>query len=292
MSTIQKYSAALLSLPFTLVIGLFFLLPLLLVVMVSFWDYTSYSIIPDFIFTNYEDIFYGCIGKLPELCTAFSTYLSTVKFVFVTWSVTLVVGFLVALFLAFCVRSLPMQVALFLLCTIPFWTSNVIRMISWIPLLGRNGLINSGLMDIGLIESPLEWLLYSEFAVVVAFVHLYTLFMVVPIFNSMMRIDRSLLEAAYDSGASTWQALTNVVIPLCRPGIIIGSIFVVTIVMGDFITLGVMGGQQIASVGKIINVEMQYLQFPAAAANAVILIITTLMIIYGMTRIVDVRKEL
>ena len=292
MSTIQKYSAALLSLPFTLVIGLFFLLPLLLVVMVSFWDYTSYSIIPDFIFTNYKDIFYGCIGKLPELCTAFSTYLSTVKFVFVTWSVTLVVGFLVALFLAFCVRSLPMQVALFLLCTIPFWTSNVIRMISWIPLLGRNGLINSGLMDIGLIESPLEWLLYSEFAVVVAFVHLYTLFMVVPIFNSMMRIDRSLLEAAYDSGASTWQALTNVVIPLCRPGIIIGSIFVVTIVMGDFITIGVMGGQQIASVGKIINVEMQYLQFPAAAANAVILIITTLMIIYGMTRIVDVRKEL
>jgi len=105
-------------------------------------------------------------------------------------------------------------------------------------------------------------------------------------------IDRSLLEAAYDSGASTWQALTNVVIPLCRPGIIIGSIFVVTIVMGDFITIGVMGGQQIASVGKIINVEMQYLQFPAAAANAVILIITTLMIIYGMTRIVDVRKEL
>jgi putative spermidine/putrescine transport system permease protein len=116
--------------------------------------------------------------------------------------------------------------------------------------------------------------------------------MVVPIFNSMMRIDRSLLEAAYDAGASTWQTLFNVIIPLCRPGIIIGSIFVVTIVMGDFITIGVMGGQQIASVGKIINVEMQYLQFPAAAANAVILIITTLMIIFGMTRIVDVRKEL
>jgi putative spermidine/putrescine transport system permease protein len=292
VTKIQTYSAALLSLPFTLVIGLFFVLPLLLVVMVSFWDYTSYSIIPDFIFTNYQDIFYGCIGKLPSLCTAFSTYLSTIKFVFITWAVTLVVGFLVALFLAFCVRSLPMQVALFLLCTIPFWTSNVIRMISWIPLLGRNGLINTGLVDVGLIESPLEWLLYSEFAVVVAFVHLYTLFMVVPIFNSMMRIDRSLLEAAYDAGASTWQALTNVVIPLCRPGIIIGSIFVVTIVMGDFITIGVMGGQQIASVGKIINVEMQYLQFPAAAANAVILIITTLLIIYGMTRIVDVRKEL
>ena len=165
-------------------------------------------------------------------------------------------------------------------------------MISWIPLLGRNGLVNDGLVKLGVVEVPIEWLLYSEFAVIVAFVHLYTLFMVVPIFNSMLRIDKSLLEAAYDTGASTWQMLTNVIIPLCRPGIIIGSIFVVTIVMGDFLTIGVMGGQQIASVGKIINVEMQYLQFPAAAANAVILIFTTLMIIFGMTRIIDVRKEL
>ena len=258
----------------------------------SFWDYTSYSIVPDFIFTNYGDIFYGCIDNLPKLCTAFSTYLSTIKFVIITWLITLIVGFLIALFLAFCVQSIALQIALFLLCTVPFWTSNVIRMISWIPLLCRNGLVNDGLVKIGVVEAPIEWLLYSEFAVVVAFVHLYTLFMVVPIFNSMLRIDKSLLEAAYDTGASTWQMLTNVIIPLCRPGIIIGSIFVVTIVMGDFLTIGVMGGQQIASVGKIINVEMQYLQFPASAANAVILIFTTLMIIFGMTRIIDVRKEL
>ena len=292
LKQIEKYGASLLALPFMITIGLFFRLPLLLVVVVSFWDYTSYSIVPDFIFTNYEDIFYGCIDNLPELCTAFSTYLSTIKFVIITWFITLIVGFLIALFLAFCVRSIALQIALFLLCTIPFWTSNVIRMISWIPLLGRNGLVNDGLVKLGIVEVPIEWLLYSEFAVIVAFVHLYTLFMVVPIFNSMLRIDKSLLEAAYDTGASTWQMLTNVIIPLSRPGIIIGSIFVVTIVMGDFLTIGVMGGQQIASVGKIINVEMQYLQFPAAAANAVILIFTTLMIIFGMTRIIDVRKEL
>ena len=292
LKQIEKYGASLLALPFMVTIELFFILPLLLVVVVSFWDYTSYILVRGFIFTNYEDIFYGCIDNLPELCTAFSTYLSTIKFVIVTWFITLIVGFLIALFLAFCVRSIALQIALFLLCTIPFWTSNVIRMISWIPLLGRNGLVNDGLVKLGIVEVPIEWLLYSEFAVVVAFVHLYTLFMVVPIFNSMLRIDKSLLEAAYDSGASTRQMLTNVIIPLCRPGIIIGSIFVVTIVMGDFLTIGVMGGQQIASVGKIINVEMQYLQFPAAAANAVILIFTTLMIIFGMTRIIDVRKEL
>ena len=127
---------------------------------------------------------------------------------------------------------------------------------------------------------------------VLAFVHLYTLFMIVPIFNSMIKIDKSLLEAASDAGASTWQTLWQIIIPLCKPGIVIGSIFVITIVMGDFITIGIMGGQQIASVGKIINVQMNYLQFPAAAANAVILIITTLLIIWIMTKMIDIRKEL
>ena len=152
--------------------------------------------------------------------------------------------------------------------------------------------MNSTMQNIGLTDSPAEWLLYSKFSVILAFVHLYTLFMVVPIFNSMMRIDRSLIEAAHDAGASSFQTLANIIIPLSRPGIIIGSIFVITIVMGDFITIGVMGGQQIPSVGKIINVEMTYLQFPAAAANAVILIITTLMIIFAMTKLVDIQKEL
>ena len=292
MSSTRNLVPLFLSLPFGLVIFTFFIIPLCLVVMVSFWDYNAYSIIPDFIFTNYEDIFYGCVKSLPELCTTFATYLSSLKFVVTVWLITLITGFLVALFLSFCVSTLQMQVVLFLLCTIPFWTSNVIRMISWIPLLGRNGLVNSTLMEIGLIDAPFEWLLYSQFSVILAFVHLYTLFMVVPIFNSMMRIDRSLLEAAHDAGASTWQTLTNIIIPLSRPGIIIGSIFVITIVMGDFLTIGVMGGQQIPSVGKIINVEMTYLQFPAAAANAVILIVITLMIIFTMTKLVDIRKEL
>jgi putative spermidine/putrescine transport system permease protein len=288
----HSISTYLLALPYVLVFALFFLIPLVLVVVVSFWDYTEYSIIPDFIGTNYGDIFRGCVSRLPELCTVFATYLSTLKFVFLTWIITLILGFGVAYYLAFCVNSLAMQIALFLLCTIPFWTSNVIRMISWIPLLGRGGLVNQFLQKIGLINEPVDWLLYSGFSVTLAFVHLYTLFMVVPIFNSMMRIDRSVLEAAYDAGASGWQMLWNVVIPLCRPGIAIGSIFVITIVMGDFITIGVMGGQQIASIGKIINVEMSYLQFPSAAANAVILLAITLMIIVAMSRIVDIRREL
>jgi len=280
------------ALPFALVFTLFFILPLILVVIVSFWDYNDYEMLPAFITRSYTESFEGCLTSLPDLCTIFRTYLSTAKFCLIVWALTLVIGFTVAYYLAFYIRSTTMQMVLFLVCTIPFWTSNVIRMISWIPLLGRNGVVNQLLVGSHVINQPLEWLLYSPFSVALAFVHLFAFFMVAPIFNSMMRIDRRLIEAAYDAGATGWQMLTNVIIPLSKPGIAIGSIFVVTIVMGDFITFGVMGGEQIASAGKAIETRLNALQFPPAAANAVILLGATMLIIAVMNRIVDIRKEL
>jgi len=278
--------------PLAGVLAVFFLLPLAITVVVSFWRYTEYSMIPALVGDNYASVFSGCLAELPGLCVTFKTYLSTLKFCVLVWFVTLVLGFTLAYFLAFHVRSLTWQTVLFLLCTIPFWTSNVIRMISWVPLLGRNGLVNTALVASGAVPAPLEWLLFSDFAVVLAFVHLYTMFMIVPIFNSMSRIDRALLEASRDAGASAWQTVYNVVVPLSKPGLVIGSIFVVTLVMGDYVTIGVMGGQQIASVGKIIQVELSYLQFPLAAANAVVLLGAVLAIICTMTRLVDLRREL
>jgi putative spermidine/putrescine transport system permease protein len=285
-------TARLQALPMAIVFGFFFLLPLALIVIVSFWDYNEYEMIPAFSGRGYTDTFEGCIAQLPEMCTIFRTYVKTLELCAMVWAITLVVGFTVAYFLAFQIQSKTWQIALSLLCTIPFWTSNVIRMIAWIPLLGRNGLVNKGLESLGVIDKPLEWLLFSQFSVVLALVHLFTFFMVVPIFNSMIRIDKSLIEAAYDSGATGLQTLRNVIIPLCKPGIVIGSIFVITIVMGDFITVGVMGGQQIASAGKIIETRLDALQFPAAAANAVILLAVTLMIIFVLSKLVDIRKEL
>ena len=271
---------------------IFFAIPLCFVVVVSFWNYNDYEMIPAFTFRGYVESFDGCYTKLPELCTIFATYLKTLKFCISVWLITLVIGFTVAYFLAFHVKSQTWQIALSLLCTIPFWTSNVIRMIAWIPLLGRNGLVNGALMDMGLVKQPIEWLLYSDFSIILALVHLFTFFMIVPIFNSMMRIDKRLIEAAYDAGATGWQTLWNVVVPLCKPGIVIGSIFVVTIVMGDFVTIGVMGGQQVASAGKMIETRLNALQFPVAAANAVILLAITFLIITMLNKLVDVRKEL
>ncbi len=270
--------------PLTFVFGAFLVIPILTIVVVSFWDYDFARIIPDFVLTNYKELLSSPV--------TLRTYLNTLRYAAIVWVVTLAIGFTIAYFLAFHVRSDTWQTACFLICTVPFLTSNIIRMISWIPFLGRNGLLNSALVNAGIVNQPLEFLLFSDFAVVLAFVHLYTLFMIVPIFNSMMRIDRSLIEAAYDAGANGLQVLTNVIIPLCKPGIAIGSIFVVTLVMGDFVTVRFMSGGQSASVGLMMANAISLLQYPAAAANAVILLIVVLLMVAGMMRIVDIRKEL
>ncbi|MBB3769500.1 putative spermidine/putrescine transport system permease protein [Angulomicrobium tetraedrale] len=282
--TLTRLAPYLQATPLTLILAAFLVLPIATITMVSFWDYDSIQIFPAFVFTNYEETITSPV--------TWNTYINTLKFTVIVWAVTLLVGFWVAYYLAFHIRSATTQMVLFLVCTIPFLTSNIIRMISWIPFLGRNGLLNQTLMQLGIINQPLEFLLFSDFAVVLAMVHLYTLFMVTPIFNTLMRIDRALIEAARDAGASGWQILTNVIIPLAKPGIAIGSIFVVTLVMGDFITVRFMSGGQSASVGLMMANQIALLQYPAAAANAVILLILVLLLVGGILRIVNIRKEL
>lgn len=274
----------LMALPIMAVLVFFLVLPIVMIVIVSFWQATEFSIMPAFNFENYEFLFGSNV--------TYRVFFNTFKYAFITWVFTLGIGFTVAYFLAFHIRSLTWQIVLFLLCTIPFWTSNIIRMISWIPFLGRNGIANSTLISWGVIDEPLDWLLFSDFAVILAFVHLYTLFMVVPIFNTMMRIDKSLIEAARDAGASGAQILWNVIIPLTKPGIMIGTIFVVTLVMGDFITVRFMSGSQSANVGRLISNDIALLAYPSASATAVVLLLTVLIVIGILLRFVDIRKEL
>ena len=280
----KALSGWLMASPLVLVLVFFLVLPILLIVTVSFWQATEFSIIPAFDFENYEFLFGSSV--------TYRVFLNTFKYAAITWALTLGIGFTVAYFLAFHVRTQTWQIALFLLCTIPFWTSNIIRMISWIPFLGRNGIANSTLISWGVIDEPLEWLLFSDFAVILAFVRLYTLFMVVPIFNTMMRIDKSLIEAARDAGASGAQILWNVIVPLTKPGIMIGTIFVVTLVMGDFITVRFMSGSQSANVGRLISNDISLLAYPSASATAVVLLLTVLLTIGILLRFVDIRKEL
>jgi putative spermidine/putrescine transport system permease protein len=270
--------------PLVIVLALFFGLPMLVVFAVSFFDFDRTDIVPAFILDNYVDLFRSEV--------TLRLYASSIKFALIVWAVTLVLGFNIAYFLVFHVRGVLWQIGLFLLCTVPFLTSNIIRMISWIPFLGRNGIFNQALEGAGITSQPLEFLLFSDFAVVVAYVHLFTLFMVVPIFNSMARIDKSLLEAAHDAGAGRFRSVAEIVLPLSKSGIALGSIFVITLVMGDSFVVRTMSGGQSASVVSALQNEVAALQYPPAAASAVIMVIIVTLMVAGILRLVDVRKEL
>ena len=270
--------------PLALILIIFLGIPLVTVIVVSFFDYSNYQVYPDFILLNYIELFQS---KL-----TYQLYGSMIKFGLIVWSLTLVIGFAVSYFLVFHVRSLLWKIAFFLVCTVPFWTSNIIRMISWIPVLGREGLVNKSLMFLGIIAAPLDFLLFSDFAVILAYVHLFTLFMIVALFNSMARIDPAVIEAAVDAGASRWRVITQVVIPLSKTGIALGSIFVIALVMGDFFVVKVMSGGQSASVVFAMWNEIAMLQYPSAAASSVVLLVIVTLMVAAILRVVNIRKEL
>jgi putative spermidine/putrescine transport system permease protein len=270
--------------PLAVVLLVFFGVPMLIVFAASFFDYGRTQMIPAFILDNYAELFRSSL--------TLKLYVTAIKYAAIVWAITLVIGFTVAYFLVFHVRTLLWQIGLFLLCTVPFWTSNIIRMISWIPFLGLHGVFNQALLGLGLTHQPLAFLLFSDFAVIVAYVHLNTLFMIVPIFNSMARIDRSIVEAAYDAGAGRWRVVREIVLPLSKTGIALGSIFVITLVMGDFFVVKVMSGGQSATVVSALSTEIASLQYPPAAASSVVLVVIVALVVSAILRLVDVRKEL
>jgi putative spermidine/putrescine transport system permease protein len=249
--------------PLMLVLLPFFVAPILVVFAASFMQSDGFGgIIASPTLQNYIDIFSS--GLTANL------YYETIKFTLLTW----------------------LAIGLFILCTVPFWTSNIIRMISWIPLLGKEGLINMALIKVGVIHEPLEFLLFSGFSVVVAYVHQLTIFMIVPIFNSMGRIDKRVVEAALDAGASRFDIMRYIILPLSKNGIALGTIFVVSIVMGDFFVIKVMSGGGSASVVGALYEDVGVLQYPTAAASAVVLTILVTLIVTAILRTVDVRKEI
>ena len=255
--------------PLVLVLVPFFLAPLLAVVAASVFESDGFGgMTPALDLSNYWQVLTSDL--------TFNLYWSTAKFTFLTWLFSLIIGFFVAYFLVFHVRNPLLGLGLFLLCTVPFWTSNIIRMISWIPLLGKQGLINEALLKIGLIHEPLEFLLFSSFAVVVAYVHQLTIFMIVPIFNAMGRID----------------IMRLIIVPLSKSGIALGSIFVVSIVMGDFFVVKVMSGGGSASVVGAFYEDVGVLQYPKAAASAVILTAVLMAAVGLILRTVDIRREI
>ena len=270
--------------PLATILIVLFALPTLTFFAVSFFDYDRVGIYPAFMLDNYRELFTSP--------ATWRIYLSSMRFAIIVWTITLFLGFNLAYFLVFHVRSSTVRIMLFLLCAIPFWTSGIIRTIAWIPFLGRNGVFNSILVDLGIVDRPLDILLFSDLSVVITYVHLYTLLMMGPIANSLSKIDRAVVEAANDAGATRWQVMRHVIIPLSRTGITLGSILVFTQVLGDYFVVKRMSGGQSASIVSALSTEIQAMQYPPASASAVLLVLFVAFMVAGMMRVVDVRREL
>lgn len=288
-SFFKKYAPYFQALPLWLVMIVFMLIPIVVILFYSTYRVENYVISSDFRLND--------LGFLKQYWDALSSgsiwsaYWTGIRLTFFAWAVSLVIGLVVSYYLVFDVPNLSTKIGLFLLCVIPFWTSGVIRTMAWLPFFGRDGIVNRFLSWLGLIDRPLDFLLYSEFTVVVSYIHIYSLFMVAPIFNTMARINPQLIEAAVEYGASGWQTFRHVVLPLSLPGIMIGTIFVVTLAMGDFTSIRILGGGQTGNPAYLM-VNFIPLQYPAAAAQGIILLIVLLLFVAGLSRIVNIRKQL
>lgn len=297
-SFFARYSAYLQAAPLTLVLLVFLVGPLIVILTFSVFKFTGFYWEPGFVFDNYsrvfERIFKSFSGEFPfiDLGVTGKNYLRTIKITAITWAITLFIGFTLSYFFVFDLISFRLKIFFFLLVIVPFWTSGVVRMISWLPILGREGLVNKAVMGIGLSDTPWDFLFFSEFAVILSYVHVFSLFMVAPLFNVMAKIDPSLFEAARDQGAKGWQILLHIIIPMTKPGIAIGTIFVVALVAGDFTAIRVVGGGQIGTVATTISNQYGHTQYPFATASGIIFLVVLLLFVGGLMRIVDVREQL
>ena len=155
------------------------------------------------------------------------------------------------------------------LLSIPFWTSYLLRVFAWKVILGFNGVINSGLLSVGLISEPLEFLLYNPTAVVMTLAHTYAAFAILPIYVSLEKIDRSLLEAAADLGDGPIRRFLRVTLPLSLPGIIGAAVLIFVPTTGDYVTPTLVGGADGVMIANLIQVQFGRVNnWPLGAALA------------------------
>jgi putative spermidine/putrescine transport system permease protein len=263
---------------------LFLVVPMAMIVYVSFWTQTTFKIESTLTLASWRTFF------------ASDTYLSSLWTTVRIWLTVLVatffVGYPTALFVGLFVRNKTLQTALLVLCVIPFWTSFLIRVVAWRPMLGKEGAINILLMKAGIIHQPIEALLFTELSVVIGMTQIYVVFMVGPIAFMLGRIDSNILEAARDLGAGFWRVLRKIIFPLSLPGVVVGAIFVSVMVLGEFATSAALSGRKVNLLGNIIVTQVGSLKWALASVVGVILTIIMGIVIAGLLLVVDLKKEL
>ncbi len=258
--------------------------PMLMMVYVSFWTQHTFSIESTPTFANWIAFF--------STPTYVDSLLTTIRLWFITLALTFLIGYPVAVYIGLFVRNRTIQTSLLVLCVVPFWTSFLIRILAWRPMLGTEGAVNLILLKLGLISTPIEALLFTQYSVIVGMVQIYVVFMVGPVAFMVSRIDRSLIEAARDLGAGTTRIFFTIILPLSLPGIVVGAIFVSVMVLGEFATPAALSGSKVNLLGNIIVTQVGSLKWAFASVCGVILTVLMAVTVVGLLRIVNLRREI
>jgi ABC-type spermidine/putrescine transport system permease subunit I len=239
-----------------LFMAVFLLLPLGFMVVVSFWKRSMFKMAPDFVLTNYADFLSG-----PRLSVLGRSLMVAIE----ATAIGLLIAYPIAYYLARTAKPSRTRIVL-LLFTVPFLINYIIRAFAWTFLLGRTGPINTALMDLGLTDGPVDWLLYSDFSVLVGMISSYMPFMIFPLWISIAGIDRRLAEASWMLGATPWTTFWRVFLPLSMPGIFAAIIFSFVGCFGESAVPTILGGVGYQLIGNEITSTLDVLNYPLAAA--------------------------
>jgi len=230
--------------PTLLILTVMLVIPLGMLVAQSFWTQTGLTIDRTPGLQNYA-LLVAPEGAIYRTLLVKSLWIS-----FASAFVVLLFAFPVAYFIAFHVKR--SKLTWILLVTVPFWISYLLRIFSWKIVLGFGGALNSGLISLGLIDAPIEALMYNQAAVILTLAHSWSAFAVLPIYVSLQKIEPQVLEAAFDLGDSALQRLRRVILPLAMPGLLAAFLLVFVPTMGDYITPSLVGGTDGVMVGNAI----------------------------------------
>jgi ABC-type spermidine/putrescine transport system permease subunit I len=261
---------------------LFFAIPMTATVVWSVFERTQFWMEPGFTFSAYENFFTSARVE---------NYLSSM--IHSAWAVVIcfVLGFPVAVFVR---RRVPRvaQHRVILLFILPFMISELVRVFAMRPVLGRYGLVNSFLMDIGLINEPITVILFSPLGVIIGDVLSFLPFMVFAGFLAMEAVQLYVFEVCDDLGAGTVRTFSDVIVPLAAPGIFAGSVFIFVNSLGVALVPIILGGPGAVNAGLIVNQAIVALDFPLAMAISTIMIVTLMALLYVGHRLFDLTKIL
>ncbi len=260
----------------------FFLIPSLLTVVWSFYERTMFWMEPGFTLFSYINFFTSA---------RFENFLMSIWHSAISVAICFVIGFPIAIFVR---KRLPVvsQHRVVLLFILPFMISEVIRLFMLRPVLGRNGLINSFLLEIGVINEPITWLLFSPFAVIIGDVLSFMPFIIFAGFLAMEAVPKHVFEVCRDLGAGRWRTFRDVILPLAAPGIFAGSVFIFVNGIGNAFVPNILGGPGAVNAGLIATQAIIALDFPLAMAISAIMVLTLMGLLYVGHRLFNLSRVL